>query len=323
MDEFDVLMVSPVPPLQVADVIGPCRFHKLWQADDPAALIGAVKHRVRGIVNAALAPVAIDGAFMSQFPKLEIVAHMGVGYDRVDAKWAAEHRVVVTNTPDVLTDEVADLAIGLLLATVRQIPQAERYLRAGKWADGMFPLTASLRGRRLGILGLGRIGKAIAVRAEAFGLTVAYHGRSRQPDVTYTYYPTLHELAAACSVLVVVAPGGPTTRNIVNAEVLEALGPDGILINVARGSLVDEAALVAALRAGKILSAGLDVFANEPHVPQELIDMDHVVLLPHVGSAAHAVRVAMAQLTLDNLVAWASGKPPLTPVSETNWPRIA
>jgi lactate dehydrogenase-like 2-hydroxyacid dehydrogenase len=323
MDEFDVLMVSPLPPLQVADRLGPCRFHKLWRADDPANLIADVKDRVRGIVNAALAPMAIDGKFMSQFPKLEIVAHMGVGYDRVDADWAAKHGIVVTHTPDVLTDEVADLAIGLLLATVRRIPQADRFLRAGKWHEGMFPLTTSLRGRRLGILGLGRIGKAIAVRAEAFGLTMAYHGRSPQRDVPYTYYPSLRGLAEACNVLVVVAPGGAETRNIVDADILEALGADGILINVARGSLVDEPALIAALRGGKILGAGLDVFADEPDVPQELIEMDQVVLLPHVGSAAHEVRVAMAQLTLDNLVAWATGKAALTPVPETNWPRIA
>jgi lactate dehydrogenase-like 2-hydroxyacid dehydrogenase len=323
MDEFDVLMVSPLPPLQVADRLGPCLFHKFWRAEDPAALIAEVKDRVRGIANAALAPMAIDGEFMSQFPKLEIVTHMGVGYDRVDAAWAAKHGIVVTHTPDVLTDEVADLAIGLLIATARRIPQADRFLRQGKWREGIFPLTTSLRGRRVGILGLGRIGKAIATRAEAFGLTIAYHGRNRQQDVPYAYYPSLRELAEACSVLIVVAPGGADTRNMVDAEILEALGPAGILINVARGSLVDEPALIAALRDGKIMGAGLDVFADEPNVPQELIDMDQVVLLPHVGSAAHEVRVAMAQLTLDNLVAWASGKAALTPVPETNWPRIA
>ncbi len=323
MNEFEVLMVSPLPPLEIGDVIGPCRFHKLWKADDPEGLIGRVKDRVRGVVSGAIAPARIDGDFMRQFPKLEIVAHMGVGYDRIDAKWAAAHKIVITNTPDVLTEEVADLAIGLLIATIRQIPQSDRFVRAGKWLERSFPLTASLRGRRLGILGLGRIGKAIAKRAEAFGLAVAYHGRHRQTGVTYDYYPTLRELAEASSLLVIVAPGGPETDNIVNAEVLDALGPDGILINVARGSLVDETALVAALRGRRILSAGLDVFADEPNVPRELIDMDHVVLLPHVGSAAREVRLAMGQLTLDNLLAWASGRAPLTPVPETSWPRIA
>lgn len=322
MDAFDVLMLSPLQPLQVDDVIGPCRFHKLWQADDRARMINDVKDRVRGLVSAALGALRVDGNFMGQFPKLEIVSHMGVGYDIIDARWAAEHKIVVTNTPDVLTDEVADLAIGLLLATIRQIPQAERYLRAGNWPKGMFPLTTSLTGRRVGIFGLGRIGKAIAKRAEAFGVTVAYHGRHQQADVPYAFYPTLRGLAQACNVLIVVAPGGAETKNAVNAEVLEALGPDGILINVARGSVVDEPALIKALQEKTILSAGLDVFANEPNVPQELRDIDHVVLLPHVGSASREVRIAMGQLTLDNMLAWASGKPALTPVPETNWPRI-
>jgi lactate dehydrogenase-like 2-hydroxyacid dehydrogenase len=323
MDEFEVLMVSPLSPLEFGDTVGPCRFHKVWQVEDRDAMIRQTKDKVRGIVSGALARRRIDAEFMQEFPKLEIIAHMGVGYDLIDAKWAATRNVVVTHTPDVLTDEVADLAMGLLLATVRQIPQADRFLRSGKWHGGIFPLTTSLQGRRLGILGLGRIGKAIGKRAEAFGVTVAYHGRNRQTDVTYDYYPTLVGLASACDILMVVAPGGADTRNIVNAEVLEALGPDGILVNVARGSLVDEKALVAALRDGKILSAGLDVFADEPRVPQELVDMDHVVLLPHVGSASRQVRLAMGQLALDNLLAWASGKPALTPVPETNWPRRA
>jgi len=322
MDEFEVLMASPLPPLEVGDAIGQCRFHKLWLADDPQRLIDSVRDRVRGLISAALGTVRIDADFMRQFPKLEIIAHMGVGYDLIDAKWAAAHKIVVTNTPDVLTEEVADLAIGLLLATVRQIPQADRFLRAGKWRDGMFPLTSSLQGRRVGIYGLGRIGKAVAKRAEAFGVSIAYHGRNRQDDVSYEYYATLRELAEACNVLIVVAPGGAATQNSVDATILEALGPEGILINVARGSVVDERALVAALRDKKILSAGLDVFASEPHVPQELIDMDHVVLLPHVGSASREVRLAMGRLTLDNILAWASGNEPLTPVPETNWPRI-
>lgn len=322
MAEFEVLMVSPLPPLEIGDVIGPCRFHKLWKAEDPSGLVDQVKDGVRGIVSGALGQGRIDADFMRQFPRLEIIAHMGVGYDRIDAEWAASRRIVVTNTPDVLTEEVADLAIGLLIATVRRIPQADRFVRAGEWSRRNFPLTTSLRGRRLGILGLGRIGKAIAKRAEAFGLPIAYHGRHRQSDVSYTYYPSLRELAEASQILVIVAPGGPETDKIVNADILQALGPDGILVNVARGSVVDEAALIAALRDGRILAAGLDVFADEPNVPRALIDMDNVVLLPHVGSAAREVRVAMAQLTLDNLLNWASRKAPLTPVSETNWPRI-
>ena len=169
MDEFDVLMVSPLSPVEFGDTLGPCRFYKLWQAKDRDGLIAQVKDRVRGIVSGALARAPINAGFMQQFPKLEIIAHMGVGYDLIDAKWAATRNIVVTHTPDVLTEEVADLSIGLLLATVRQIPQADRFLRAGKWRGGIFPLTTSLQGRRLGILGLGRIGKAIGKRAEARG----------------------------------------------------------------------------------------------------------------------------------------------------------
>jgi lactate dehydrogenase-like 2-hydroxyacid dehydrogenase len=258
---------------------------------------------------------------MDTLPNLEIVANFGVGYDNVDVAEAAKRGIIVTNTPDVLNEEVADTAIALLLAAVRQIPQADRYLRAGRWLEKPFPLTASLRGRKAGILGLGRIGKTIADRLEAFGITVAYHGRSQQPDVPYTYYPTLVGLAEAVDILVVITPGGPSTYRIVNAEVLKALGPNGGLINVARGTVVDEPALIEALRSGTILTAGLDVFEHEPKVPQELIDMEHVVLLPHVGSATFHTRDAMGQLVADNLVSWLAGKGPLTPVAETPWKR--
>jgi lactate dehydrogenase-like 2-hydroxyacid dehydrogenase len=230
---------------------------------------------------------------------------------------------MVTNTPDVLTDEVADLTLGLLLATLRQIPQVDRYLRAGRWLEKPHPLTGTLRNRHVGILGLGRIGRAVAHRLEAFGVTLAYHGRTQQHDVAYAYHPTLLDLARAVDVLIVVAPGGPETKGIVNREVLEALGPEGVLINVARGSLVDEEALIAALRDGTIHSAGLDVFADEPRVPPELIAQEHAVLLPHVGSASVHTRAAMGQLCVDNLVSWFSGKGPLTPVVETPWPRTA
>jgi lactate dehydrogenase-like 2-hydroxyacid dehydrogenase len=258
---------------------------------------------------------------MTKFPKLEIISSFGVGYDHVDAKWAGEHGIVVTNTPDVLNEEVADTALGLLLCTVRELPQAERYLRAGKWVNGEeYRLTPSLRGRRAGVVGLGRIGKAIARRLEAFGLPVAYHGRNAQPGVAYRHYPDLIEMARDVDVLIVITPGGAATRHLINAKVLEALGPNGILINVSRGSVVDQDALIAALTARKILAAGLDVYAHEPHVPPELIAMDNVVLLPHVGSGSVSTRDAMNQLVIDNLIAWAAGKKPLTPVPETPWP---
>jgi lactate dehydrogenase-like 2-hydroxyacid dehydrogenase len=256
---------------------------------------------------------------MEKMPKLEIVSNMGVGYDSVDARWAGEHGVVVTNTPGVLDEEVADTTIGLLIAAVRQLPQSERYLRAGKWLEKAFPLSPTLRGRTIGIVGMGRIGKAIAKRVEAMGLKLVYHSR-RHADVPYKHYPDLLSMARDADVLIVIVPGGPETKHMINREVLEALGPDGVLINVARGSVVDEPALIAALRDKKILSAGLDVFADEPRVPKELVEMDHVVLLPHVGSASVATRRAMGQLVVDNLKSWAEGKPPLTPVPETPWP---
>jgi len=258
----------------------------------------------------------IDNTFVELFPRLEIVSSFGVGYDHIDAASLAKRGIVVTHTPDVLTGEVADLALGLLIATVRQLPQVDRYLREGKWLQRAYPLTTTLRGRKVGILGLGRIGKAIAKRLEACELEIEYHGRNAQPDVAYRYHTTLLGLARSCDVLMVVASGGAETRHMVNKEVLEALGPDGILINVGRGTVVDEVALIDALQKKKVFSAGLDVFEDEPRVPAELIAMEHVVLLPHVGSASVHTRNAMGQLVVDNLVSWFGGKGAITPVPE-------
>ncbi|AWN44443.1 2-hydroxyacid dehydrogenase [Methylobacterium durans] len=290
--------------------------HRLDEAPARDGFLAEVGPRIRAMAVNAHAPV--DADLLARLPNLEIVASFGVGYDTIDVGAARSRGIVVTNTPDVLSDEVADLALGLLLATLRQIPQADRYLRAGRWPEKSFPLTATLRNRTVGILGLGRIGRAIARRLEGFGVDIAYHGRSPQ-DVPYAYHASLPDLARASDVLMIVAPGGPETRGIVNAAVLEALGPQGIVVNVARGSLVDEAALIAALRSGTILGAGLDVFAGEPHVPDALTAMDHVVLLPHVGSGSVHTRAAMGQLIVDNLTAWFAGKGPLTPVPETPW----
>ena len=263
----------------------------------------------------------LDAASMDRLPKLEIIANFGVGYDAIDAHAAQARGIIVTNTPDVLTEEVADLAIGLLLATIRQLPQADRYLRAGQWLNRPFPFTTSLRGRKIGIVGLGRIGKAVARRLQAFEVALSYHGRSRQADVDLRYYPNLLAMAQDVDTLISVAPGGDATRHIINADVLAALGPDGVLVNVGRGTVVDEQALIKALRDGVILSAGLDVFEDEPRVPAELIAMDHIVLLPHVGSASVKTRTGMGQLQVDNLVSWFAGHGPLTPVAETPWPR--
>lgn len=261
-------------------------------------------------------PQRIDAGFVERLPQLELVSSFGVGYDHIDAAALAARGIVVTHTPDVLTDEVADLSVGLLIATVRQLPQADRYLRAGGWLQRPYPLTPTLRGRTVGILGLGRIGKAIATRLQAFGLTIEYHGRRPQADAPYRYRPTLLELARSCDVLIVAASGGAETRHLVNAEVLAALGPQGVLINIGRGSVVDERALIDALRAHRILAAGLDVFDDEPRVPAELIAMEQVVLLPHVASASEHTRNAMGQLVIDNLVAWFDGRGALTPVPE-------
>ena len=317
MKTTDVLMMAPMMPLITEGVSNAFTVHRSWEAPDRDAFLNEVAPRIRGM--AAGGHVRVDGALMDRLPKLEIVSNFGVGYDSIDAAEAGRRGIVVTNTPDVLTDEVADLAIGLLLATIRELPQSDRYLRAGKWLDKPYPLTATLRGRTVGILGLGRIGKAIATRLGAFGVAVAYHGRSPQADVAYPYHPTLAEMARAVDVLMCVAPGGGETKHLVDAEILQALGPNGILVNVGRGSVVDERALIEALRSKAILSAGLDVFEDEPNVPPELIAMDHIVLLPHVGSASVHTRNQMGQLVVDNLIAWFSGKGPLTPVAETPW----
>jgi lactate dehydrogenase-like 2-hydroxyacid dehydrogenase len=319
MKSPDVLMPAKGMDLIEEQLSARLPLHRLWLEPNPDLWLAEWGPRIRAIaMTGGHAP--LDEAYMRQFPKLEIISSFGVGYDNIDAKAAARLGILVTNTPGVLDDEVADTTLGLMIMTVRQLPQAERYLRAGQWTvKGAYPLSPSLRGRTVGILGLGRIGKAIATRVSAFGLDVVYHGRRAQADVPYRYYSSLVDMAKAVDILIVVAPGGPGTRHIINAEVLEALGPDGVLINVARGTLVDEKALIEALRNKTILAAGLDVFEKEPSVPQELIALENAVLLPHVGSASIKTRQAMAECVVSNLFAWADGEPPLTPVPETPW----
>lgn len=268
----------------------------------------------------ALSSRRVDSAVLEQLPALEIIANFGVGYDRVDMEAALQRGLMVTNTPEVLDEEVADLTLGLLLATVRRLPQADRFVRAGQWLQGAFPLSGSLRGKRVGILGLGRIGKAIARRCAGFGLDIAYHGRKPQPAVEWPYHAAAVGLAEAVDILVVIAPATPETRNIVDAKVLDALGPAGTLINVSRGSLVDQEALIAALENGRLAAAGLDVFPNEPQVDPRLCALENVVLLPHVGSATTVTRSAMLGLALDNLRRWFDGHGPLTPVPECRSP---
>jgi lactate dehydrogenase-like 2-hydroxyacid dehydrogenase len=262
--------------------------------------------------------VAANRESLSRFPKLEMIASFGVGYDHVDTAYARENNILVTNTPDVLTEEVADVAMGLLISTLREFIKADRYLRSGLWQTQNYPLSVgSLRDRKIGIVGMGRIGQAIARRLEASRVPVSYHSRKPAAGVNYKHYSDLIEMAKAVDTLIVIVPGGPATTKMVNAEVMKALGPRGVIINVARGSVVDEQALIAALKSGTILAAGLDVFEREPNVPDELKAMQNVVLLPHIGSASVVTRNAMDQLVVDNLKAWFAGKPPLTPVPET------
>jgi lactate dehydrogenase-like 2-hydroxyacid dehydrogenase len=313
----DILLVGNKKPVMIKGLDGKVTLHALIDAADKDAFLKSIADKVRAIVIAYTAD-KVDGAFMGRFPKLEQISSFGVGYDHIDAKWAGEHGIIVTNTPEVLNEEVADTALGLLLCTVREFPQSDRYLRAGKWTKAQYPLTkATLRNRTVGMVGMGRIGKAIARRLDAFGVPVVYHSRNPQAGVAYKYYPKLLDMARDVDTLMVIVPGGPATKNMIDAEVLKALGPNGILINMARGSVVDEPALIDALKNRTIYSAGLDVFAKEPQVPNELLEMDHIVTFPHLGSSTEVTRAAMDQLVVDNILAWASGKPPLTPVAET------
>jgi len=319
-EKADVLLIGPPKPVIVNGLSGAFNLVKFSDAKDRDKFFAEAAPRVRSMAVAATEE-RVDGPFMTRFPRLEIVSSFGVGYDHVDAAWAGAHGITVTNTPDVLTEEVADTALGLLLCTAREFPQAERYLRAGKWVQKNYPLSkATLRNRTVGMVGIGRIGQAIARRLAAMQVPVVYHSRRPAAGVPYRHYPKLIDMARDVDVLMVITPGGAETKNLIDAQVLKALGPDGILINMSRGSVVDEPALIKALQQKTILSAGLDVFAREPEVPAELIAMDHVVLFPHLGSASVATRDKMDQLVVDNLLAWAAGKPPLTPVAETPWP---
>ncbi len=316
----EVLLIGPAKPVIVEGLAPAFELILFSQLADRDKFFADTAPRVRAIAMSVTSE-RLDRELMARLPALEIVATFGVGYDHIDAAWAAAHGIVVTNTPDVLTEEVADTALGLLLCTVREFPQAERYLRAGSWAQKDYPLSkASLRDRTVGLIGMGRIGQAIARRLDAMRVPVVYHSRRPAAGVAYRYYPNLIDMAREVGVLLVITPGGPQTRNLINAEVLSALGRDGILINMARGSVVDQPALIKALQDRTIMSAGLDVYVSEPEVPPELIAMEHVVLFPHLGSASIATRAAMDRLVVDNLLAWVAGKPPLTPVAETPWP---
>ncbi len=316
-EKIDLLIYGPNKPIIDKGFSDQFVLHPVETRADLERLSPAVAAKIRGVA-VTYSTARCDSGVMAMFPKTEIVASFGVGYDHVDANYAREHNIVVTNTPDVLTEEVADIAMGLLIATLREFVKADRYLRSGLWTAQQYPLSVgSLRDRKVGIVGMGRIGQAIARRLDASLVPVVYHSRNPVSGVKYKHYPDLIEMAKAVDTLVVIVPGGPSTAKMINADVFKALGPRGVIINVARGSVVDEEAMIAALKSGAILAAGLDVFANEPAVPDELKAMQNVVLLPHIGSASVVTRNAMDQLVVDNLKAWFAGKPPLTPIAET------
>ncbi len=312
-----VLIASPVSPMIIERVARKFRVVKLYECDDMEAYLTDHAYEIRAAIIGYNQPF-FNAANIKRFPNLEIISSFGVGYDHVDVQAASGQGVIVTNTPDVLTDEVADLAMGLLIATLRRIPQADQYVRDGSWVEkGAFPLSDTLQGKTMGIVGFGRIGKAIAKRARAFGVKLVYHGRSQQDGVRLKYYPNLIEMAQAVDILMVITPGGASTHHLINEQVLDALGLKGTLINVARGSVVDEAALIKALATGKLGAAGLDVFELEPCAPKELIALPNVVLLPHIASASHHTRNLMGKLVADNIISWLNGKGAKTPVFET------
>ncbi len=286
--------------------------HKLWEASDRARLLASLRERCVGIAGSSVC----DAALMDALPNTRVIAHCGVGYDGVDVAAATARGMKVSNTPDVLSDDVADFAVALMLATLRRIPQGDRYVREGRWErEGPMAFGERMWGRKLGLLGMGRIGVEIARRCEAFKMRIAYFSRSTKP-VPYRYYASLLGLAREVDILVAIVPGGAATRHLVDRNVLDALGPQGVFVNVSRGSVVDEEALIAALRERRLGASGLDVYADEPRVPQALKEMtDNVVLQPHQASATHETRLAMGRLVLENLLAGVQGRPLVTPVN--------
>ena len=307
----DIVLTIPIYASAVAQLDDAFTVHRLWQAKHHAAFFAEIGDRARAIVTGAY---PVNAELMDALPKTEIIATQSVGLDHIDLKAAKARGIVVTNTPDVLTDDVADLGMALLLAVARRLVVGDRHVRNGLWLKGGLPLASKVGGATLGILGLGRIGLAIARRAEAFGMTIVYHGPRAKPEVPYRCHADLAAMARESDYLMVSCPGGAATRHLVTDDVLAALGPEGVVVNVARGSVIDEDAMVKLLVEGKLGGAGLDVFADEPRVPEALFALDTVVLQPHVGSATHVTRGAMGQLVVDNLKAHFAGKPLLTPV---------
>jgi len=308
----EIILVESMMPAIEAALAAAYTVHRLASAPDRDRMVAEVGPRVRAVVTGG--GTGVSNAVVDACPELGIIAINGVGTDAVDLEHARARGVRVTNTPGVLTDDVADLAMGLLLAASRRMMVGDRFVRAGQWPTGKLPLARKATGKRLGILGLGRIGEAIAVRAAGFGMSIAYTNRKPRADMPYRFVASLEDLARDSDILVVAASAGPDSKNLVGRAVLDALGPEGILVNVARGSVVDEPELVAALVEGRLGGAGLDVFANEPQVPEALFALDNVVLQPHQASATLETRKEMGELVLANLTAFFAGQPLRTPV---------
>ncbi len=308
----DLLMIGPLLPHTMAQLEAAYTIHRYDLAPDQEALIATLAPRLRAIATRGDYP--FPGSLMRRFPRVELIASSGTGYDGIDIATARELGIAVTNSPGIVAECVADTAWAMILMIVRRTLFQDRYVRAGRWKDGPVPLTGRVWGESLGILGLGRIGKAIARRGEAFRMKIAYHGRRRQPDVAYPYYEDPVALARDVKILVCALPGRDETRGLVGRAIIDALGPDGYFVNVSRGSCVDEPYLVDALVHRRLAGAGLDVFANEPHVPEALFALDNVVLQPHTGSGTVETRNAMGQMVVDNLAAFFAGKPLISPV---------
>ena len=311
MSQPEILVVVKLWPPYLQALREAFVVHDRTHVDDPAQF-EAIAPRIRAIAASGESKVPAD--LIARLPALGVISVFGVGYDGIDVGAARARGIPVTNTPDVLTDDVADLGMALILCIARRIPQADKFVRAGLWPAGPLPLSRKVSGARLGLVGLGRIGQAIARRAEAFGMSIAYTTRKQKPDCAYPWYPNAEALAREADFLLVITPGGAGTRGLINARVLAALGPKGYLINVARGSVVDQAALVHAVTTGVIAGAAIDVFEDEPNVPAELRAHENVVLTPHMASGTWETRRAMADLALNNLLAHFAGKPLLTPL---------
>lgn len=314
MSKPDILQMGPPPSKKLPGELEKAfTVHRYWEADDKPGLLASLAGRLRYI--ATTGHQGPDAEVIAALPNLELIASFGVGYDGVDVKAAKAHGVSVTNTPDVLNDCVAELTVALMLALSRDLVNTDRYTREGRWEkEGSYPLRDELTGRTVGILGLGRIGKEIARRLQVFRMQVVYHGRNRQPDEPFPYYASLRDMAEASDWIVVIAPGSAETRHLVDAGILDALGPEGRIVNVARGLLIDEKALVRALKENRIKGAALDVFEDEPRPDPELLALPNVVLSPHAGSATTRTRDLMADLVMANLRAHLAGDPLKTPV---------